>query len=167
MRAFPIVLDAPLGHSPDLAEALMLALGEPAYEPYRYTGLPRLPTSSPFDSAARRATCQAQGDTDDAAGDATFFVNDPLQMRLPPGANSRRWGRSTGERHGEFARVRYGFVLTPITCSPQDLRTAAFNAFTVENPYAVAAAERLPYCWTSAESLLRSQFDCPANSWNS
>jgi hypothetical protein len=81
-----------LGHSPDLAEALTLALGEPAYEPCRYTGLPRLPTSSPFDSAARRATCQAQGYADDAAGDATFFVNDPLQMRLPPGANSRRWG---------------------------------------------------------------------------
>ena len=60
MRAFPIVLDAPLGHGPDLAEALMLALGEPAYEPYRYTDLPRLPTSSPFDSAARRATCQAR-----------------------------------------------------------------------------------------------------------
>ena len=41
-----------LGQSPDLAEALMLALGEPAYEPYRYTGLPRLPTASLFDYAA-------------------------------------------------------------------------------------------------------------------
>lgn len=67
---------AKLGKSPHIAEAIMLALGEPSYEPYRYEGLPRLPTKSPWSPrpSSTPATCQRQDDLDDAVGGPTFFV---------------------------------------------------------------------------------------------
>jgi hypothetical protein len=39
-----------------------------------------------------QATCQRQDDLDDAQGDSAFFVHDPQQMRMAPGANPRWWG---------------------------------------------------------------------------
>jgi hypothetical protein len=79
-----------------MAEALMLALGEPQYEPFRYQPLLRnLPTSSPFEARRSAASCQAQDDADDAAGDPSFFIRDAAQMRAlgSPSAQERiRWG---------------------------------------------------------------------------
>lgn len=59
-----------LGRSPDHAESLMLALGEPSYEPFRFTPLLRhVPKSSPFAPPQQpAATCKAQDDADDMAG---------------------------------------------------------------------------------------------------
>ena len=70
-----------LGRSPDLAEALMLALGEPSYEPFRFQPLLRdVPSSSPFVPQSSEATCKRQDDLDDMAGDSTFFVHSREQL---------------------------------------------------------------------------------------
>jgi hypothetical protein len=81
-----------LGKSPDLAEALMLAPGEPPYEkivyrPLRLDNLPVTPMTPVFDSRRSRTgggvwgSCEAQDRLDDAAGDSTFIVHSGAQMR--------------------------------------------------------------------------------------
>ena len=90
-----------LGHSPDLAEALMLAVGEPAYEPYRYTPLLRPSRTAVLEGKGypgypQGATCAAQDAADDAAGDATTFIHSSEQMR------------ALGSSRSDFARARWG-----------------------------------------------------------
>ena len=86
-----------LGRSPDLAEALMLALGEPTYEPFRYSGLPQIPRSSWMEPRhAAGASCAERDAIDDASGDATSFVNDASHM-VSMGRDPRRYA-SIGRR---------------------------------------------------------------------
>jgi hypothetical protein len=69
-----------------------------SYEPYRFIPLPTsLPTSSWF--SPRRsagATCQAQDDVDDAAGDSAYF--------LRPGQSASLSSRSDLRRYGSISR---------------------------------------------------------------
>ena len=84
---------APHDDQVDAMSQALNCLRENQYAPYRYSGLPRLEARSPWSrDSSSGATCQAQDDAEDAAGEATFFVNDPIQMRLSPGSNPRRWG---------------------------------------------------------------------------
>jgi hypothetical protein len=45
-----------LGHSPDLAEALMLAIGEPDYQPFTYQRIPFVGRADRFDGRASKPT---------------------------------------------------------------------------------------------------------------
>jgi len=88
-----------LGRSPDIAEALMLALGEPAYEPFRFTPLLLPSRTAMFEGrnypGYPQATCSAQDALDDAAGDPSTFISSPEQMRLlsqHSGQERIRWG---------------------------------------------------------------------------
>lgn len=80
-----------LGRSPDLAEALMLALGEPSYETFRFQPLLRhVPSSSPFLPPQHpAASCAAQDAADDAAGDATFLSTPTISYSQTRGARTR------------------------------------------------------------------------------
>jgi hypothetical protein len=86
-----------LGRSPDHAEALMLALGEPSYAPFRYSGLPayeRNPWPAQRASQAQVATCQADDDRDDMiGGPSTFITGGSDQMRAisAMGGDRVRW----------------------------------------------------------------------------
>jgi hypothetical protein len=89
-----------LGRSPDHAEALMLALGEPSYEPYRYQPL-LIPsctvlTGRSYPGYPEGATCTQQDMADDLRGDASFFVHSTEQMR------------AVSSVRGDFARTRWG-----------------------------------------------------------
>ena len=92
------VTSFPAAPHDDQVDAMTQALNylrEHQYEPFRYSGLPRIEARSGLfarSSNRRGDSCQAQDDADDARGDATFFVHDPVQMRLAPSANPRRWG---------------------------------------------------------------------------
>ena len=86
-----------LGRSPDHAEALMLALGEPSYAPFRYSGLPayeRNPWPAPT-GLQQRATCQDADDRDDMiGGPSTFITGGSEQMRAISAMGGRdrvRW----------------------------------------------------------------------------
>jgi hypothetical protein len=65
-----------LGRSPDHAEALILALGEPSYAPFRYSGLPKYERNPwPAQTPAQRASCQADDDRDDMIGGPSTFIH--------------------------------------------------------------------------------------------
>lgn len=68
-----------LGRSPDLAEALMLALGEPDLEPFTYISVgPRIGSVSwafSHRGGGGRDTCQKQDDLEDAAEDPTVILS--------------------------------------------------------------------------------------------
>lgn len=88
-----------LGRSPDIAEALMLALGEPAYEPFRFTPLLLPSRTAMFEGrnypGYPQATYPAQDALDDAAGEPSTFISSPEQMRLLSQHSGReriRWG---------------------------------------------------------------------------
>jgi hypothetical protein len=87
-----------LGRSPDHAEALMLALGEPSYEPYRYLIPSRTAqlTGRSYPGYPEGAACTQQDMADDLQGDASFFVHSPDQIR------------AFASTHGDFARARWG-----------------------------------------------------------
>lgn len=98
-----------LGRSPDIAEAIMLALGEPRYEPYRYSGLARghLPVSAmtpAFDQRRSRTgggvwgSCEAQDRMDDCAGDPTSVYD--------PGAPAPSYDTHERMRYGSLYRRR-------------------------------------------------------------
>jgi hypothetical protein len=89
---------AKLGKSPDIAEAIMLELGEPGYEPFRYSGLPAYERSWPHGSSQtqpqQHASCQAQNDLDDMIGGPSTFIHSPEQMRMTSSLDGRdrvRW----------------------------------------------------------------------------
>ncbi len=92
------VTSFPAAPHDDMVDAMTQALSymrENQYEPFRYSGLPRIEARSGLfarSSNQRGDSCQAQDDADDARGDTTFFVHDPAQMRIAAGANPRRWG---------------------------------------------------------------------------
>ena len=84
----------------DQVDAMTQALGylrQNNFPPYRYSGLPRIPTASPCSRSFSWDTCEAQDGRDDLAGDATFFVRHPEQMRFTPSGNPGRW-RSLSRR---------------------------------------------------------------------
>jgi hypothetical protein len=79
----------------------MLALGEPQYEPFRFTPL-LIPSrtaifaSKSYAGYPQGATCAQQDMADDMQGDSSFFVHSADQLRA---FNSTR---------GDFARARWG-----------------------------------------------------------
>lgn len=87
-----------------IAEAVMLALGEPSYAPFRYSGLPsyeRNPWLSQHAVQAQVASCQADDDRDDLiGGPSTFITGGSEQMRAisAMGGPSRTRWPSWGKR---------------------------------------------------------------------
>jgi hypothetical protein len=80
-----------------------LALGEPSYEPYRYTSLlipsrTAVLTGKSYAGYPQGATCAQQDMADDLQGDASFFVHSPEQMR------------AFSSTRGDFARTRWGWL---------------------------------------------------------
>ena len=87
-----------LGRSPVIAEALMLCLGEPEYQPYRYQPL-LLPSRTAILEGRSypgypQATCSAQDALDDSCSDASTFTTSAEQMRILSAHSGRariRW----------------------------------------------------------------------------
>ncbi len=91
-----------LGRSPDHAEALMLALGEASYEPYRYQPLlipsrTAVLTGRSYPGYPESATCSAQDMADDMQGDGTAFITGGSEQM-----------RAFNTTRGEFSRARWG-----------------------------------------------------------
>ena len=74
----------------------MLALGEPAYEPYRYQPLIIPSRHALLERGYAQASCSADDREDDAIGGPTAFVHSSAQMRALSGTRA------------EFARIRWG-----------------------------------------------------------
>lgn len=92
-----------LGRSPDHAESLMLALGEPSYAPFRYSGLPRY-ERNPWPAqtqSQQRASCQDDDDRDDLIGGPSTFIHSAEQMHAISAMGGRdrvRWSTFSRRR---------------------------------------------------------------------
>jgi hypothetical protein len=93
--------------APDLAEALMRSrLANRRTNPIAGQVLPHLPSNSWLEPRrAPRNTCAEQDAIDDAAGDATFFVNDSSQIVTRLGRDPRRYA-SIGRRRSRVMLER-------------------------------------------------------------
>lgn len=91
-----------LGRSPDHAEALMLALGEPSYEPYRYQPLlipsrTAVLTGKSYAGYPQGATCTQRDMADDLQGEPSAFISGGSEQM-----------RAISTSRGDFARARWG-----------------------------------------------------------